>query len=109
MARIGTLDQKITIQEFSPVRTLSGEALKIWSNRQIVWAKVEYSKGATNFEDAEKVAVQKVDFTIRYTQGLTELMRIYFDSKYYDIISISGTERKRYLKITGTEKNNKNG
>lgn len=105
MGRIGKLDKRIQIQDYTVSKNDSGEDVLSWSTLATVWAGVEYKSGNEDFEADQKVATSQVIFTIRYTT-IKSNYRILYDADYYDILNIEGDERTRYLKIKAKKRNN---
>lgn len=101
---IGELDRRITIyyniegeNDFGEIELTRRELIS-------VWAKFEPGTGSEATEANKVTASLTAKFTIRYRTGLNETMSIYFDSEWYDIISINKIDRKRYLEITAEKK-----
>lgn len=101
--QIGDLDRRITIQQATTASDVFGEQVETWSTYRKVWAKLSYESGNEFFEADQKTAVRTVKFTVRYDSSITEVMRISYNSAYYDIRSIEEVGRNRYL-VLKTEK-----
>lgn len=106
---IGRLDRRIVIEQPTNVASATtGEVSMTWETLDTVWATVTYPKSATvsleGLEQARQTAVTPVEFTIRYREDVTEKMRIYYRSEYYNIhrVNYSGA-RNELLKLV-TEK-----
>ncbi len=107
---IGRMSERITIEEYTNTRHPdTGDVIKSWVTFTSCWSEV-YPKGSfkPNAEKEESdrlTAISEDAFRIRFIEGVTEKMRILYDSKYYYIVSISkeSDKRKFYLKIV-TEK-----
>lgn len=99
---IGRLDRRILIQ--SPVTTkdeYNQDEITSWSDLATVWASVGDSVG-TEIEQADQItATRTTTFNIRYRSDITEVMRIIFDERIYDIDSIQRPDRNRSLVIKG--------
>jgi len=105
---IGALDRKITIQsKTDTVSGTTGERVPVWATYAQVWATVTYPKNQASDEKNEngkRVATTPVEFTIYHRSDITELMRVYFDSQYFDIMRINRAgQRNEMLKLV-TEK-----
>jgi len=95
--QIGDLDRRITLQVATTASDVFGEEIETWSTYREVWAKLAYVRGDEQFEAMEKTAVRVEKFFVRYDSGITEKMRVYWDSVYYDIRAIEQLGRKEYL------------
>lgn len=94
--QLGDLDRRVRIEQYTEVVDIYGQRTPVWSTLATVWAKVAYDSGEEKIEGNEKVAVRHTKFFIRYL-GVTEKMRVVYDSSYYDIRSIEEIGRERYL------------
>jgi len=103
--RIGKLDQRLTIQSYTTAKNASGEDVLTWADIITVWCGIEFKGGDEDFEAEQKVSTEVVEFTIRF-RALTENNRIVYDSIKYDILSIEGNYRERYLKVKAKKRNN---
>jgi SPP1 family predicted phage head-tail adaptor len=64
-----------------------------------MWASIEYQPGSEVDEADQRTALQRVVFVIRYKSTVTDLMRVYYGSKYYTIISIQEVGRKWGMRL----------
>lgn len=105
--RAGKLNEKISIH--TPTisqNSTTGEVVQSWStfigDR---WANVVISQGIEQFMDDQRHFRKEGTFTIRYSTGITPVMRIAYpstDPTYFDIISITNVGNKnRELIIVG--------
>ena len=100
---IGRLDRKIVIESYSLAKNAQFESVGTWATYHTCFANVQKA-GGTEYVEADKVtATNKVKFKIRYFGGITEKMRIVYNSDYFDIIEIQELEREG-LWITATKK-----
>ncbi len=100
---IGSLDRRIEIQEPTESRTDTGSVDTAWTAVARCYAKVAYPLTGNKeaVEGDQPVATTRVQFSIRYRDGLNEKMRILYSSDYYNIIPpIAEIGRKDYLVIT---------
>ena len=94
---LGNLDRRIIIQQYSESADSFGERDKTWTTYSTVWAEKIDGSGSEKDVNNQIVAEQSIDFRIRYDSGVTEEMRINYDSKHYNIESISEEGRERFL------------
>lgn len=86
--RIGQLDRRIEIQESTELRSATGSRTLEWTAVARCWAGVEHANTGNNEQVAgdQPVATTRIKFIIRYRSGLTENMRILYNSEYYDML-----------------------
>lgn len=101
--RIGTMRERITIQQVSEAQSTSGHAAETWSDLATVWAAVEYRQLPSDEKEmaGRKTAEQVILFTTRYRSDVTEKHRISYASEVYDITSISITPDRFYMTMEG--------
>lgn len=105
--RSGILNEKISLQ--TPTisqNSTTGEVVQSWSTfLGDYWANVSLSQGMEQWSDDQRHFRTEGTFTIRYSTGITPVMRVAYpstDPKYYDIISINNVGNKnRELIIVG--------
>ena len=89
--KAGSLRHRIVIQQLvagSPPQTSSGEPNDVWTDLVTVWASIEPLNGRELFAAQEHDSEVTVRIRIRYRSGITHLMRISHDGKYYDIRAV---------------------
>ena len=91
--KAGQLRHRITIQSYTTTNT-HGEITKTWSTFKTVWARIEPITGREWLESGIVEAEVTHRVTIRYLANVKPQMRIYYDSKYYDIMYIENTEMR---------------
>lgn len=96
---IGSLDQKILIEQYTLSKNAYGEQEKTWVGIAEPWAKVEYRGGTKEEEDGKITSIEDIVFTIRHISTLSPKMRIAFDGLYYTIRSIENIGRKAFTEI----------
>lgn len=102
--KTGTLRQRITIQTPTVTTDGSGISTESWTTFSEVWAAVEPLTMRELFSAAAMDSKVDVRFVIRYLSGVLPTMRVYYNSKYYNITSIINTnERNRELQILASE------
>lgn len=92
--RAGDLDRKLVIEEPTGTRNGIGENIETWSEFATVWAKRLPVKANEYYATDQVNAPVEAVFRIRWLSGLTAAMRISYDGKYYDILSIQEIGRR---------------
>mgnify|MGYP002265685874 CR=1 FL=1 len=81
-----------------------GQPIKTWSTFATVHAAVEPLTGREYFAAAQINAETTTKITIRYQAGITQKMRVSYDSKIYNIDGIKNIgERDRQIELTCSE------
>ena len=96
----GQYDRMIIIQE--PVNTndeYNQPEPTSWTTFTTVWAIVEDKSGSESYQADQLTASRTTVFTIRYLSGVTELMRVLFNDRYYDIQWLKYPDRNRTIEI----------
>jgi len=105
--RAGKLNKQISIHSLTLTRsTASGQMAQSWSTfSSSVWTGIEYVESQERFGGRtlpERLTKTGLIFSIRYSTGIQENMRIVYDSKNYDIKGIENIKlQNRELKILG--------
>lgn len=85
--KTGNLRTKITIQNYTTTYNALNEPIKSWTDFVTVWAEVMINQGR-EFWGAKKLNAELSGIIkIRYNHNITELMRIPYDGKTYQIIA----------------------
>lgn len=101
--RAGQLDRQITfIQKSVSVGTANSDYITGWGIIDTVWAKKFDLPGNELVADDRITYVQKTIWTIRYRSDITVEMRLVYNGKIYEILSIIENDgsRDRWLDIT---------
>lgn len=99
---VGSLDKRITIQNYTTSRTGSGAQEESWDDWRTVWAKIEYPNTG-NTEDImtdQQMITRRARFVIRYTGQVQEKWRIVYNDEVYDILRVVPMGRARFEDIT---------
>jgi len=105
--RSGAMREKISIHNPSiSQNSTTGEVVQSWSTFIADrWANASLAAGVEYFADDQRHFRTEGKFTIRYSTGITPVMRVAYPStapKYYDIIGIENVgNRNRELIIIG--------
>jgi SPP1 family predicted phage head-tail adaptor len=103
--RTGELDREISfIKENVSRGTSNQDKIDSWAlvdENHTVWARKIELKGNEVVIGDQLKYIQKTVFTIRYRTDLNEKNRVVFDTKVYEIVSITevGDQRKTFLDI----------
>lgn len=98
------LKQRITLEVFTTVVNENGFEVETWVELKTLWAAVTNLHGREYFAAAAVKAENTVKFTIRYTYGLDESMRILFKGKQYNINAIDNIRyANKYIEIKAME------
>lgn len=104
--QIGTMRERVTLQNVTEVQSTSGYAAETWATAGIVWAEVTYRilpSGEEQMAD-RKTAVQVVNFRIRTRGDVTEKTRILYRGEYFDIVAIEYTPAREFMVLQGEKR-----
>lgn len=102
---IGGLDRRIVIQQSSGQDAVTGQPDETWSTYSTVWASKLSKRAKEKVQGDQPVSVGDEVFVIRYDSGVTEGMRISWNSNTYEITSIEEIGRQAGLTITAQRVN----
>jgi SPP1 family predicted phage head-tail adaptor len=98
--RAGMTDRRITIEESTNATPNDhGEVIASWSDVATVWAYRKPLKGQEKPQEQQELATAEFMFRIRYRTGITEKMRITYNSEIYDILAVFELGRKKGTEI----------
>lgn len=98
------LRHKITLQKFTNIVNVNGFEVETWVDFKTLWAAVTNLHGREYFAAAAVKAENTVKFTIRYTEGIDEGMRVLFKGKQYNISSIDNIKyANKFIEIKALE------
>ncbi|WP_394887178.1 phage head closure protein [Clostridium butyricum] len=101
------LKHRITFQLFTTVVNENGFEVETWVDFKTLWAAVTNLHGREYFAAAAVKAENTVKFTIRYTEGIDESMRILFKGKQYNISSVDNIKyANKFIEIKAMEVDN---
>ena len=106
---VGTLDRRIVFQSVTETQDDFGGITRSWATYATRWANLRYTRfgvvGRESTEAGRKTSIYQAIFTVRrdsLTAALTTKHRISYDSKFWDIRSVSEKAddyRKMYLVV----------
>lgn len=82
----GRLDQRITLQSKSVVRTALGEESATWTDIAIVWAQAMPPRITEQFAAEQMRQFYEIKFRIRYRGGITREDRVAWGGKTWEIV-----------------------
>ena len=102
--RAGRLNHLVIIQQATEVQDTTGQAVKSWATFATVWAGVEPLKGREFLETPQINAETTTRIRIRKLNGVTQKMRVSWDSRIYNINAILHiNERQREMHLMCSE------
>jgi len=100
----GRLRHLVTIEQATEAQDTTGQAVKSWGPFAQVWASVEPLKGNEFLEAQQINAETTTRIRIRKLDGITQKMRISYDSRLYNINAILHiNERQREMHLMCSE------
>lgn len=95
--------EQIRLDVATKTRGADGSDIETWAELATVWAEVLYAvKTSDEKTDAGKlVAMAEVVFRIRKRTDVTELNRVYYGSRYYNIQAIEITPDQQFMILAG--------
>lgn len=87
MVRAGDYRHQITVQQRSTTQDAAGEQLDAWTTFITRRAAIQRTPGREAFAAAQDNGRVPTVFEMRYVDGVTNAMRVVFDSRVFDIKS----------------------
>jgi SPP1 family predicted phage head-tail adaptor len=98
--RIESLKRRVSLQKEHAVRDSFGAEILQWVELRKVWAGIYPLEGREFFAAQTVNAEITIKIIIRYTEGVSPKMRIVFNNRIFEILSVINTgERKRELQL----------
>jgi len=96
---------QIEVEAYTEARDANSELVKTWAHFKTLWASKSIAKGTEGMVNDKPDAVRPVEFEVRYREDLNEMMRIKWNGKYFEIISINDRwGLRKYITIACTER-----
>lgn len=92
--KIGKLKHRVTIQEYTTTRDSFGAEIEAWVDIATVWASVEPLTGREYFQMQQINTEISTKVTMRFKAGVTVKMRLIYNNRIFEIISLINTEEK---------------
>lgn len=104
VVRIGDMRHSIRIERQSTTQDAAGQRALTWTEFATRRAAVEHANGTEIWASAQRSGRVPTVFRLRYLAGVTPDMRIVFDSRIFNILSVVDQEgRHEQLVITAQE------
>ena len=102
--RAGRLRHRVTIQQPTEGAPNSyGETANTWSTLATVWALVQTMSGREGYYAAQVQPDASVQITMRYREDVTTDMRVSYDSRYFNILSVIPDPKNTQLVLACAE------
>ena len=92
--KIGTLRHRVKIQTYTAFRDSFGAEEPEWTDVATAWASVTPISGKEYFASAQLNAELTTKITMRYLCGITPKMRVVFDERIFEIVSVINYEER---------------
>jgi SPP1 family predicted phage head-tail adaptor len=92
--KIGRLRHRIKLQTYTAFRDSFGAEEPEWTDVATVWASVTPASGKEYFASAQTNAELTTKITMRYLSGITPNMRVVFDERIFEIVSVLNYEER---------------
>ncbi len=100
MIRAGDLDRRVTIQRCQRAQIAgSGETISVWSDIVTVAATVRQANGREFLAGSAIVGEQRAVFVVRFRADVSQLDRIAYGGRTFDIDDIREIGRREGLEI----------
>jgi SPP1 family predicted phage head-tail adaptor len=99
----GRRDRPVQLQTRTESTGPTGQVLEGWSPLTTVWATVEVLAGDESWDGAaaQRTAMQRVTFTIRWRPGLSPRgTRVVWEGREYDVKNVAEVGRQDALALT---------
>ena len=100
--RAGQLRHSIIIQKTTQTNAY-GKITNSWATHATIFAEVMPQTGSEYWSAKQRQEKEPIIFRIRYAAGITEKMRVSFNSKTYDINSIVNVSQRNIEMLLVTE------
>ena len=96
------MDRRITLQVKTTAQNSYGETIETWSDVAPVWARKVALKGLEKWASQQIQAELHEQFEIRDRDDIAPVNRFVFESKVYDIKSVTEVGRRVGLVLTAS-------
>jgi SPP1 family predicted phage head-tail adaptor len=86
--RIGELRHRVVLQKKEITEDELKQQSEVWTEITTIWAAIEPLSGREYFAAKQVNAEISARITIRYRKGITPDMRMVFDGRVFEVISI---------------------
>lgn len=99
--RIGRMRERVQIHFATESANDYGERVRAWAGLGTFWANVEYNQMPKEGESGgQDTVMTRVMFTMRYNTDVSELQRVFYAGRLYDIETISISVDRQYMTLT---------
>ncbi len=105
---IGKMKYQIRIDSYTTTTAPSGQELTNWVAGLTYFAGLEWIDSDEKEEANQKVSSRKAKFTIHNVVSVNEMQRVYYNSQYYEILSVTLVEGDRQIELVCRVKDNGN-
>ncbi len=102
--QVGQMNDRIEIEELTEGIDPSGGRTPTWALYGKRWAFAQFSTATEAFRLGQQAVEQIVKFKIHRDTGVTESMRVVFDSVAYSITSVVSAPRGLFTELTAIVK-----
>lgn len=97
---IGQLDRRVVVQQVSATQdAVTGEWKESWSTYTTLWMGKMSKAGKEKLQANQVITVGDEVFICRYDSGITEAMRLSWNSNTYEITSVTEIGREAGLQL----------
>ena len=98
--RAGQLRHKVVIEQPTEAQAISGATTKTWSTFGTTRASINPLSGVEGMAAKERQATVTHEIKIRWLPGITTMMRVIYDSRFFYIKStLDKDERRREMTL----------
>lgn len=99
--RVGRMRERVQIHFATESVNDYGERVRAWAGLGTFWASVEYNQQPKEAESGgQDTVMTRVLFTMRYNSDVSELQRVFYSGRLYDIETISISVDRQYMTLT---------
>lgn len=97
---VGSMRHRVSIRQYSTARDAAGGETVTWSELAEVWAAIKHGTASDEITQHTRVTARtNVTFVIRYRSDVDEKMKLLWDSKLWNIMSLLPDNHLDYLEI----------
>lgn len=97
--RAGLLRHRVRIEQPVDVADGYGGQTRTWSTAATVWARVELLQGREYRQAAAAAAEMTATILIRHRSGIHSRMRVVWDSRTFEIVSVAADARRSQIEL----------
>lgn len=93
--KIGNLRHRVALQKKAITEDGLKQQSEVWADIATVWARIEPLSGKEYFAAKQINAEISVKLTLRYRKDVVSDMRVAFDGRIFEVLSIINPEERR--------------